>query len=303
MKGIIERNSRIRSILQGRMLTIIFAASLYLTTIHVHSADAANKPDKVLDAKQLDALLQQRLNGALGDSFRDFSNMFIVRSNIDLGRTVGLIGLSSEVADAELQSVFPKFYSPTLRELLDTIALQTASEWKYDPSGKHVKNDTKTDAESRITIFEFAPAKRAKPYQITLAKGWMCLDRGHWVLYSPPALPIGMDIYQLGTYSFDSQQPGNMEKVRDEVALQWAGRVRKGTKLTDMTHTKVGAYDALFFESMVPSADGKKVCWRQWVFTADNTCYFVVSTIFPEYEKRIYPDVVTMLKSFRITNK
>ncbi|MHB9140155.1 MAG: hypothetical protein ACYC4Q_12195 [Victivallaceae bacterium] len=302
MNGIVGQNSSCQGTGVYRMLTIIITVSLCLAAGQAWSADAAKKPDNSLDPKQVESLLQQRLSVAPEGTFSQFSNMFIVQSSIDLGRTVGLIGLTREVAGSGLQPVFPEFYSPTLRELLDAIALQSSSEWKNDRSGRHVKNNAGSNAPSNITIFEFAPVKREKPYQIKLSKGWMGLDRGHWVMYSPPDFPVGMDIYQLGTYSFDSQQPGNMEKVRDEMALQWGRRVQKGVELKDMKHVKVGAYDALFFETVISAANGKKVCWRQWVFTADNACYFVVSTIFPEYEKRIYPDVVAMLKSFQIKN-
>ena len=41
----------------------------------------------------------------------------------------------------------------------------------------------------------------------------------------------------------------------------------------------------------------------QWGLVVENKCYFVVSTIFPEFEDKIFPDVEAMLASFRINTK
>jgi hypothetical protein len=53
-------------------------------------------------------------------------------------------------------------------------------------------------------------------------------------------------------------------------------------------------------EVVMALQDGRTVRWRQWVFMVGNKCYFAVSTIFPQYEDRIFPDVQAMLASFTI---
>ena len=120
-------------------------------------------------------------------------------------------------------------------------------------------------------------------------------------MYVPPDFPLGIDIYDLGRFSTDdkSKTPEFFQRVVREVSLEWAGRVHEGVKETDLTTAKVGAYEALFFEALVPAQTGKDVRWRQWVFMVDDRCYFVVSTIFPEFEASIYPSVEWMLKSFQ----
>jgi hypothetical protein len=248
-------------------------------------------------------LLAARVDGVLGNEFRQFANMFLVSSRLQLGSGVGLMTSSPEIAAAELQPVFPSSYQPTLRELLDVIALQTRSAWKYDPSGKYFQSDV--PGESPVTdlaIFEFTPAKRDKPFEVTLAKDWKAIDKGHWLMLVPPSFPVGMDIYELGSYSTDdkSAPPDWINSIRGDVALEWAQRVTPTATRDDLQSAKVGPYEALYFESLIPSQLDKKLRWRQWVFVESNRCYFIVSTISPELEKDILPDVEQMVASIRV---
>ncbi|MEA3208709.1 MAG: hypothetical protein QOE70_1766 [Chthoniobacter sp.] len=260
-------------------------------------------PLKVLPPAELDQILQHRLNGGLSDKFKQFANMFFVRSGLDTGWNVGLSGADDEIARTELQPVFPQFYKPTLRELLDTIALQTFSTWSYRKEDQFLgsKANEKEDR-SDIIIVHFQKTQRAKPYEVTLATDWKSEDRGHWTACIPPSAPMGMDIYETGTYSAKdkAREPELFERVRKAVALDWAQRVKPGSQADDLKRAKVGPFDALFFESMIDARTGSKVHWRHWVFMAGNECYFIVSTIFPDDEKTFYPDVEGMLKTFRI---
>ena len=256
-----------------------------------------------LTEDQLKRLLQSRLDGGMGNSFQQFANMFLVSSRINLGPGVALVTPSKEIAKTELQSPFPNFYQPTLREFLDAIALQTSSAWKYDPTGKYF--ESKVDHEAPVedlTFFELTTTKRERPFAISLAKGWKQEDKGNWLMLIPPNFPVGMDIYEMGTYSTDEAKSEKelLHKVQTEVASEWARRVRPDTRTEDQKPVKVGAYDALFFEGMTPSQLGKDIHWRQWVFMVDNKCYFVVSTILPELDKTIFPDVEKMLASFQV---
>ncbi|WP_395749164.1 hypothetical protein [Prosthecobacter sp.] len=267
-------------------------------------------PLKVLSDEEQAKLLAKRLEGSLGQSFGSFANMFMVRSQMDLRVCVGLKGMSREIAEAELQPVFPEFYKPTLKELLDAIALQTSSAWGYRKEDQFASSKVAdTKEEDHVVIFSFtsvlAEAKPKKPYTLELAKDWKSEDRGHWVACIPPTFPVGMDVYELGTYSAAKKEDeaALFEKVRKEVALEWANRVKKDVKAADLKEAKVGSYEALHFDAMIPSREGKEIRWRHWVFMVDNACYFIVSTIYPEMEERLYPDVKQMLASFKMVKK
>jgi len=269
-------------------------------------ADTDDKPHgsiKPLSAEEQEQLLGTRLDGGMGHSFAQFANMFLVSSHIQLGIGVGLMSPSKEIAEIPLQSPFPASYEPTLREFLDAIALQTFSQWEYDPSSKYFKSDIDHEEPFEgIAIFEFKKTDREKPFEITLADGWKTIDKGNWVMHVPPSFPVGMDIYEMGTYSSD--EPGKekelADKIRADVALEWAQRVNPAAMPEDLKPAKVGTFDALYYESMIPSQLNREIKWRQWVFMSDNKCYFIVSTILPEYEDKIFPDVEKMLASFRI---
>ena len=256
---------------------------------------------KPLTKEQQEHLLKQRLSGGMGNTFRQFTNQFLVMSRINLPYGVGLMTPSKEIASTELQPVYPQFYKPTLREFLDVIALQTKAQWKYDPTSKYFHSEVETGPVKDLAIFEFTETDREKPYQVTLPRGWRSVDKGHWTMYVPPVFPIGMDIYELNTYSSNDKDEANLlKRVPKEVSLEWAKRAKDEIDPKEFTPAKVGPYSALYFETMMPLRDGTTVRWRQWTFMIGNKCYGVVSTIFPQYEKQIFPDVQSMLASFRI---
>jgi hypothetical protein len=289
-----------------------------VTALGQPASEQPEKPAKTDDGKQeppeknlaklipwteerLTELLERRIDGGLGHTFRGFSNQFLVMCRIRMGTGVGLMTGSREVSQAELQPVFPDSYKPTLRELMNAIALQAKAEWKYDPTDKFFNSSVPGEV-TDLAMFEFTPVKRDPPYEVTLAKGWTSEDKGHWVLLSPPDFPVGLDIYQVGTYSAaeDESEKELFEKVRTEVALQWANRVKENVAADQLKPAKVGEYEALYFEAMIPSQLDKDIRWRQWVFMAGNRCFFIVSTILPELDKKIFPDVEQTLKTFRL---
>lgn len=281
-------------------------APLFCFALAIHAEDTKQVPLKVLDAQEQASLLSRRLNGSLGESFGAFANMFMVRSQMDLRVCVGLKGATDEITKTELQPVFPAFYKPNLKELLDAIALQTFSNWSYRKEDQFVTStvpDAKAD--DHVVIISFDPVKpplrKVKPFTVELAKDWKAEDRGHWLACIPPTFPAGMDVYQLGTYS-TTKKDGNSKlitKVRQEVALEWARRVKPDATAAELQPAKVGDFDALHFDAMVPSRGSKEVRWRHWVFMMDNACYFIVSTIFPEMEEELFPDVKQMIGSFK----
>jgi len=254
-----------------------------------------------LTKEQQDKLLNERLDGGMGNSFRQFSNQFLAMSRINLSYGVGLMTPSQEVADAELQTEFPTFYKPTLREYLDVIALQTKSKWKYDPTSKYFHSEVETGPVKDLAIFEFTKTDRVKPFRVTLPKGWRSIDKGNWMMYVPPVFPLGVDIHELGTYSSDDKTDKDLlKRVPREVSMEWAKRAKDEVGPKEIKPAKVGSYDALYFETMMPLRDGSTVRWRQWVFMVDNKCYCAISTIYPQCEERIFPDVQSILASFVI---
>jgi hypothetical protein len=257
---------------------------------------------KPLTKEQQDKLLKERLEGGMGDSFNQFSNMFLAMSRIKLSCGVGLMTPSKKIAKSELHAVFPEFYKPTLKELLDSIALQTSSKWQYDPTSKYFESDVEEGPVEGIAIFEFTKDKREKPFQVTLPKGWKSADKGNWVMYTPPMFPLGMDIHEFGSYSSDdkTKEKELLKKIPIEVSMEWAKRAKDEVDPKELKPAKVGPYDALFFETMMPLRDGPTFHWRQWVFMVDDKCYFVISTILPQLDDKIFPDVEAMVKSFQI---
>lgn len=266
-------------------------------------SEGQSKAVQPLSQAAQNELLDARVEADMGGTFGQFANVFLVFSRIQLGSGVGLMTPSKEVSSAELMPVFPSSYKPTLRELMDAIALQTFSQWRYDPSGKYFQSDVEGEAPPNdLAIFEFIPTKRDKPFAVTLADGWKPVDKGHWLMLVPPAFPVGMDIYEMGTYSSSDKATEKefLQRIRADVAVEWAQRVKEDVAQEDMKQAKVGAFDALHFEAMVPSQLGKEIRWRQWVFMDGNKCFFIVSTILPEHESEIFPAVENMLQSFEV---
>ena len=255
----------------------------------------------VLSEEQLNELLDLRLNGQLGMTFGGFMKIFLVQSRLNLGTGIGLLTDDKKIVGSELQPMFPESYQPTLRELLDGIALQTFSEWKYDREKQFIQTAKAQDKPIvGVVNFHFQRAKRKKPFTVKLADDWTMNDKGHWVMYSPPSFPVGMDIYEFGRYSTKQEDKAAFfEKVRSDVALEWAERVNPGTMLDDLKPEKVGKYEALYFEKLL-KGNGKKIRWRHWVFMVDDRCFFVVSTIPPNLEDEIFPDVQAMIQSFKM---
>lgn len=257
-----------------------------------------------LTAERLENLLNTRIKGGMSNSFGQFANRFVVMSLINIGNLVGLVTNSDEIENTELESPFPQSYQPTMREFLDAIALQTHSKWQYDPTGNFIRSQSKNSKPVKdVAVFEFIKAEVQKPYQISLASGWQSVDHGNWVMCKPPTAPVGMDIYELGGYSADDDAKSKelLQRVPTEIALEWAQRVKPEATSAELKKAKVGKYDAVLFEASLKSKAGSEVHWRHWVFMADSHCYLFLSTIFPDKEATLLPDVEAMLKSFRLS--
>lgn len=190
----------------------------------------------------------------------------------------------SQIGATELHTPFPDFYKPTIRELFDTIALQTGSSWTYDP---------KTD------YWVFAKPAKAKPFSITLVDEWISRDRGMYVSYKPPTYPVGMDIYYYGSYSADkkAEEEALWKQIRNSWAIGFASRAKRDTTIAEMSSVTIDGVEAVYFQSPTPRPG---VVWRQWAFVKNGQAFVIVSTL-PESDDKLRSAVESMVKSFRVT--
>jgi len=258
---------------------------------------------KPLTKEEEDALLSRRLSGGISGNFDQFSKMFFVSSKLNLSTLVALVSSSPKVSSTMLKPQYPLFYKPTLREFLDTIAQETSTRWSLDNSGKYFHAKEKLSKPlSGISAFEFTEIPAQKNFELTLPSGWTEKDKGIWISYKPPTFPIGLDVYDMGTYSPEdpAKEAEFIKSVPENVGIEWAQKVKSEATKADFKPAKVGEYEALLFDSEVPGQNGKKLHWKQWTFMVGNRCFMIVSAIYPEFEARISTEVQGILKTFRV---
>lgn len=259
-------------------------------------------PVKPLSADDLKRVLAKRVNGTLAYTFRQFANMFVVGSAISMGNTVGLVTASPEIEQHQLIPIFPQSYKPTLHEFLDAIGAETCSEWSYDPTNNFLKTDAaEPKPVENMPVFEFKPSSHKQTFTLEIAKDWTSNDHCFFFTYAPSIAPVGMDVYELGTYSCDDKDKEKelFSHLPTDISLEWAKRIKDSATEKDLEKRNVGNYEGVYFESMIPSKLGKDIHWRQWALMAGNRAYIVVSTILPEQEEQILPAVEAMLKTFK----
>lgn len=178
-----------------------------------------------------------------------------------------------ELANVELSGVYPASYRPTLRELLEALGRDTGTS----PLGLRLA----------------APAQPL-PFRLTLAEGWTQEDRGSYLFTCPPYAPAGMDVYLLGSYSFED--PDQVRQLRNEQALRAAREMRPEATLEDMRPATVDGAEALYYETHpFPNR-----AWRQWVFFKNGRLFMIVSAGEPKVEVRLRREVDQMVESFSV---
>jgi hypothetical protein len=258
---------------------------------------------KILDSAAQAKLLNKRIDSSLGDSFGQFSNMFFVRSKIETDTCVGLASEVDGIVERKLMPAFPSSFKCTLRELLDAIALQTNTQWRYKDEDQVVTSDSPGKAPTDgVVIFSFVAAEHVPPFEMTPAKDWKMVERGSWTMFVPPTAPMGMDFHVCGKLSADTPEKlMELEKTApSDAALDQLKRVKPDATVKDLKLTKVGPYNAYFFEAGLPPNAVEKIRWRQWHFAVDNQLVFVISTLFKDKDASLYPDVEQMIKTFRV---
>jgi hypothetical protein len=258
--------------------TVLTIATLLLLGF-VSSVPALAQQRKALSSDEQNKLLARRLqSGVITGNFGSFGSLIFGVTNIAIHTDDGQIG------DTDLHSPFPTFYKPTIRELFDTIAMQTGASWTYDP---------KTD------YWVFAKPAKAKPFSITVADEWTSKDRGVYVSYKPPTYPVGMDIYYYGSYSADKKadEAELWKQIRNSWAIGFASRAKRDVTIAEMSTVTIDGVEAVHFQSPAPRPG---VVWRQWAFVKNGHAFMIVSTL-PENDDKLPSAVESMVKSFRLT--
>jgi len=241
-------------------------------------APALSGQQKNLDEKQQAAFLAQRISGGMSGTFDSVCSALYAFKNVAIHTE------SDHINQTTLHPASPKFYQPTWRELFDSIARQTKSTWKYDPARGY---------------WVFSGPQKALPYKLQLSEGWQPDDRGIEIVYRPPTAPVGMDIYWMGAYSADTAKDAAplFERVRDQLALLFARDLKKEITVKEMSVVQVGKANALYFQGVVPSTG---ITWRQWVLVSKGQAFAIVSAIKLDQEKKLLPDVQSMVNSFEV---
>ncbi len=87
---------------------------------------------------------------------------------MDLDTSIGLTCDSKDAEQYQLENAFPSTYRPTLRELLDAIAMQTKTHWGYNAKDQVAKSDKADEKEiAGIVNFVFEPAETSLGYGMT----------------------------------------------------------------------------------------------------------------------------------------
>jgi len=233
-----------------------------------------------LSEKEQHAFLSKRTTPHLLGSFNGFCSLLYAACEVAIHTE------SRAINSTPLQSLAPAFYKPTWRELFDSIAIQTQSAWSYDAARDY---------------WVFAKPQNPRAYyHLEMAKEWKQDNRGEYVSYSPSIAPVGMDIYIMGTYSADTPEAANdlYQKVKESFAVTFAKHFKKDVTPADMKAVTVNTYPALHFEINVPSG----IIWRQWVIVEKGQAFVIVSSIKPEHDAQLYPDVKAMISSFKIAS-
>ncbi len=291
------------------LLSLLTLTHLSLTSNAAFAEDEKSQVKvKHFTQSEIDDLLKSRLNGGLGGTFASFTNQFFVNSALQISHPVCLGASSNEISSKRLMPTFPQTYQPTLKELLDNLALQTHSTWKYNPTGEYIhvsadpegKKPSTSKEQIDAAIFEFTPTKREKPFSVELISGWTPTDMGHWIKYSPTSFPVGMDIYEMGTYSSDDAKGAEaLKNIPSDIILEWSKIIKQSPTKSDLKNAKIGKFDALVYECELTGKDGNQLKWHNWVFMDGNKCYFILSAYPNELENKIFPDVQKMLASFK----
>lgn len=227
----------------------------------------------------------QFLNERTG--FRFEGTFAKVANEIQRQRHVLLYAKHEGLQDSPVEEVVPEDYRPTWRERLDMLARQTQSTWRYN---------------EKWDVWAFTPGPAPLPYKVAMPEKWTENPSGRLVFYRPVSEkpeqePVYLEIYMMGSYSFEKDAAVNLEKVRDQLALDVAKNFDRRIDLRDMKKVKLGRLDARYYQTKTAQADHT---WRQWVFVADGQAFVATSMLHDLLVKEHLPEIEKALGSFEL---
>ena len=240
--------------------------------------EPVNNNGKGITQAEQDGLLSSRApTNQFGGTFSSYGSLLFAVNNIAIHTE------SDAIAGTKLGSPFPDFYLPTWREIFDSIALQTRSKWKYDPSRNY---------------WVFSEGSPPNSYSLSLADGWRFSDEGIFIKYTTPRHPVGMEIYPIQSYSSpDPREETKLsEKVRETLAVRFGSAFKKSITAKDMKTEQVDGVTALYFEAQSPIRES--VVWRQWALVSKGKAFVIVSAL-DKSDAKLLEDVKGMVKSFQ----
>lgn len=259
----------------------VSTALLILTSLSFFSLIAAEKTQpspkagKALSEPERNEFLKRRTSGRLAGKFSFLANMFYTVSDVN-------IEAPKDVLDALIEVPFVAGYKPTWHELFDALGRATQTTWTYRPE----RNS-----------WVFGKPAPALPYSFKLANNWTQEDQGGFLMCKPSTAPVGMDIYCMGSYSFEKDAEKSFDGIRDKIALTFASRFSKDIQTKDMKKIIIDGVESLYFETPTNRAG---VIWRQWVLVKNGIALAVVSAVDAKNEKAVLPDVEAMLKTLSV---
>jgi len=246
---------------------------------HAQNGVVVDKNGSAISEKQQKALLSTRLEKSpIQGTFSSFGSFLFAFNDLAIHTD------HKEVGGIKLGSPFPDGYKPTWKEVFDTVAVQTQTTWSYD---------------AKRNYWLFTPTQNSTSFSISIADGWTSQNQGIYVGYKPPTFPVGMDIYQLGSYSAEkpAEEAKLFKKIQEDLAMRFVKGFIPNIKPKDMKIVKVNEADALYFEASSPKRE--ELIWRQWVFIKNGKAYAIVSSLLKQ-DKHLLEDVQSMIKSFQV---
>lgn len=230
---------------------------------------------KPLTVTEQNELLKSRNGFGLLGNFNSMASLLYATAGVFIHCS------PAEVGNCQVLSVFPASYKATMAELFESMARQTGTTFKYDNQGG---------------FWDFQPPAMSLPYKVTLPPSWKQEDRGGYVAYIPAVAPVGMDIYMMGRYSgVDKEQ---FHKAVEELSMMFAGTVNAAATTKDLVVCTVDGVDAMKYETA--SVKRPDTSWHQWAFIKDGQAFLIVSTIDKKNESTVWPDVQSMVASFKL---
>lgn len=263
---------------KSHLIPVFFVLIMCFQTYAQNGVEVDNN-GKAISAEAQKELLATRLDqspirgnfGSLGSWLYTFHDLAIHTDH-------------KEIGDIKLGSPFPNGYKPTWREVFETVATQTRTTWAYD---------------AKRNYWLFTPTEFSPAFDIKIADDWTSKNMGIYIGYKPSTFPVGMDIYQLGTYSADDpkDEAKLFEESRNDLALRFARGFDKKISAKDMKIVKVDGVDALYFEAIPPQR--KEIIWRQWALVKNGKGFVIVSSL-RKQDKKLISDVQAMVESFKV---